>query len=117
MLSGLAPEWALVDYVEKQLGEETLMWGKRVGNAVVLRPELTFDRSFDVVGRPEMAIGHVQADVPDKRSVAAGASPGAVWRLRLHASPWYAMAARQALYGILKRSIMSISRMRMPSSG
>jgi hypothetical protein len=71
----LAPEWAMVNYVEKQFSaknylsirsdflddmkgqrtgfktrytEETLMWGHWVGNTVILRPELRFDHSFDV---------------------------------------------------------------------
>jgi len=71
----LAPEWAMVNYVEKQVSarnclsirsdflddikgqrtgyktryaEETLMWGHWVGDTVILRPELRFDRSFDV---------------------------------------------------------------------
>jgi hypothetical protein len=70
-----APELAMVNYVEKQFSaknylsirtdflddikgqrtgyktryaEETLMWGHWVGNTVILRPELRFDRSFDV---------------------------------------------------------------------
>jgi hypothetical protein len=70
-----APELAVVNYVEKQFSaknylsirtdflddikgqrtgyktryaEETLMWGHWVGNTVILRPELRFDRSFDV---------------------------------------------------------------------
>jgi hypothetical protein len=70
-----APEWAMVNYVEKQFSaknylsirtdflddimgqrtgyktryaEETLMWGHWVGSTVILRPELRFDHSFDV---------------------------------------------------------------------
>jgi hypothetical protein len=69
-----APEWAAVNYVEKQLNaknylsirtdflddikgqrtgyknryaEETLMWGHWVGSTVLLRPELRFDHAFD----------------------------------------------------------------------
>ncbi len=69
-----APEWAMVDYVERQLSaknyislrtdflddrkgqrtgfktryaEATLMWGHWVGTTVLLRPELRFDHSFD----------------------------------------------------------------------
>jgi hypothetical protein len=69
-----APEWALVNYAEKQLSaknyvsirsdflddmkgqrtgfktryaEETLMWGHWVGSTVLLRPEVRFDRAFD----------------------------------------------------------------------
>ena len=69
-----APEWAMVNYVEKQLSaknyisirtdflddmkgqrtgfktryaEETLMWGHWVGSTVFFRPELRFDRAFD----------------------------------------------------------------------
>jgi len=69
-----APEWAAVNYVEKQLSaknyvsirtdflddlkgqrtgyktryaEETLMWGHWVGSTVLLRPEVRFDRAFD----------------------------------------------------------------------
>jgi hypothetical protein len=69
-----APEWAAVNYVEKQLSpknfisirsdflddlkgqrtgfknryaEETLMWGHWVGNTVLFRPEIRFDRAFD----------------------------------------------------------------------
>jgi hypothetical protein len=69
-----APEWAVVNYVEKQLSpksylsirtdylddlkgqrtgfrtryaEETLMWGHWVGSTVLLRPELRFDHSVD----------------------------------------------------------------------
>ena len=71
----LAPEWAMVSYVEKQFSarnylsirsdflddvkgqrtgyktryaEETLMWGHWVGNTIILRPEIRFDHSFDV---------------------------------------------------------------------
>jgi hypothetical protein len=70
----LAPEWAMVNYVEKQLSaknylsirsdflddmkgqrtgfktrytEATLMWGHWVGNTILLRPEIRFDHSFD----------------------------------------------------------------------
>jgi hypothetical protein len=70
-----APEWAAVNYVEKQLSdknylsirtdflddlrgqrtgfktayaEETLMWGHWVGSTVLLRPEIRFDHSFQV---------------------------------------------------------------------
>jgi hypothetical protein len=70
-----APEWAAVNYLEKQFSaknylsirsdflddivgqrtgyktryaEETLMWGHWVGNTVILRPELRFDHAFDV---------------------------------------------------------------------
>ena len=70
-----APEWAAVHYLEKQLSnqnyitlrtdflddlrgqrtgyktryaEETLMWGHWVGSTVLLRPEIRFDRSFDL---------------------------------------------------------------------
>jgi hypothetical protein len=70
----LAPEWAMVNYAEKQLSlkdylsirsdflddmkgqrtgfktryaEETLMWGHWVGNTILLRPEIRFDRAFD----------------------------------------------------------------------
>ena len=69
-----APEWATVNYVEKELStknyvsirtdflddmkgqrtgyktqyaEETLMWGHWVGNTVLLRPEIRFDHAFD----------------------------------------------------------------------
>ncbi len=69
-----APEWAIDNYVEKQLSlknylsirtdflddlkgqrtgfknryaEETLMWGHWVGSTILLRPELRFDRAFD----------------------------------------------------------------------
>jgi hypothetical protein len=69
-----APEWAMVNYVEKQLSaknylsvrsdflddikgqrtgfktryaEETLMWGHWVGSTVLFRPELRFDRALD----------------------------------------------------------------------
>jgi hypothetical protein len=69
-----APEWAAVNYVERQLNaknylsirsdflddikgqrtgyknryaEETLMWGHWVGSTVLLRPELRFDHAFD----------------------------------------------------------------------
>jgi hypothetical protein len=69
-----APEWAAVNYVEKQLNlknylsirtdflddmkgqrtgyknryaEETLMWGHWVGSTVLLRPEIRFDHAFD----------------------------------------------------------------------
>jgi hypothetical protein len=69
-----APEWAAVNYVEKQLSaanylsirtdflddikgqrtgvktryaEETLMWGHWIGSTVLLRPELRFDHSLD----------------------------------------------------------------------
>jgi hypothetical protein len=69
-----APEWAMVNYVEKQLSaksfisirsdflddikgqrtgfktryaEGTLMWGYWVGSTVLLRPELRFDHAFD----------------------------------------------------------------------
>lgn len=68
-----APEWAMVNYVEKQLSdknylsirtdflddlkgqrtgyktpyaEETLMWGHWVGSTILLRPELRFDHAF-----------------------------------------------------------------------
>jgi hypothetical protein len=70
----LAPEWATVNYVEKELSaknyisvrtdflddmkgqrtgfknryaEETLMWGHWEGSTVLLRPEIRFDRAFD----------------------------------------------------------------------
>ena len=33
---------------QTRYAEETLMWGHWVGNTVILRPELRFDRSFDV---------------------------------------------------------------------
>src|SRR5580658_314920 len=69
-----APEWAAVNYVEKQLNlknyvsirtdflddmrgqrtgyknryaEETLMWGHWVGSTVLFRPEIRFDHAFD----------------------------------------------------------------------
>ena len=69
-----APEWAMQNYLEKQLSdknylsirtdflddlkgqrtghktpyaEETLMWGHWVGSTVLFRPELRFDHSFD----------------------------------------------------------------------
>jgi hypothetical protein len=69
-----APEWAMVNYVEKQISaknyvsirsdflddmkgqrtgfktryaEETLMWGHWVGNTVLLRPEIRLDHAFD----------------------------------------------------------------------
>ena len=69
-----APEWALVNYAEKELSaknyisirsdflddmkgqrtgfknryaEETLMWGHWEGSTVLLRPEIRFDRAFD----------------------------------------------------------------------
>jgi Putative beta-barrel porin-2, OmpL-like. bbp2/Carboxypeptidase regulatory-like domain len=69
-----APEWATVNYVEKQLSaknfvsirsdflddmkgqrtgfktryaEATLMWGHWVGSTILLRPEIRFDRAFD----------------------------------------------------------------------
>jgi len=69
-----APEWAAVNYVEKQLNpknylsirsdflddmkgqrtgyktryvEETLMWGHWAGSTVLLRPEIRFDRAID----------------------------------------------------------------------
>ena len=69
-----APEWAAVNYVEKQINsknylsirsdflddvkgqrtgyktrytEETLMWGHWVGSTVLFRPELRFDHAFD----------------------------------------------------------------------
>jgi hypothetical protein len=69
-----APEWAAVNYVEKQVSaknyisirsdflddmkgqrtgyktryaEETLMWGHWVGSTVLFRPEIRFDRAFD----------------------------------------------------------------------
>jgi hypothetical protein len=69
-----APEWATVNYVEKELsaknyvsirsdflddmkgqrtgyktryGEETLMWGHWAGSTVLFRPEIRFDRAFD----------------------------------------------------------------------
>jgi Putative beta-barrel porin-2, OmpL-like. bbp2/Carboxypeptidase regulatory-like domain len=69
-----APEWAAVNYVERQLNtknyvsirtdflddikgqrtgyknryaEETLMWGHWVGSTVLFRPELRFDHAFD----------------------------------------------------------------------
>ena len=72
----LAPEWAMVNYVEKQFSaanylsirtdflddmrgqrtgyktryaEETLMWGHWVGNTVLLRPEVRFDHAFDAL--------------------------------------------------------------------
>jgi len=70
-----APEWAVVNYIEKQLSdknylsirtdflddlkgqrtgyktqyaEETLMWGHWVGSTVLFRPELRFDHSFQL---------------------------------------------------------------------
>jgi hypothetical protein len=70
-----APEWAAVNYLEKQLSdknylsirtdflddlrgqrtgyktpyaEETLMWGHWVGSTILFRPELRFDRSFQI---------------------------------------------------------------------
>jgi len=70
----LAPEWAIVNYVEKQLSakdyvstrsdflddikgqrtgyktryaEETLMWGHWVGSTILLRPEIRFDHAWD----------------------------------------------------------------------
>jgi hypothetical protein len=70
----LAPEWAMVNYVEKQFSaknyvsirsdflddmkgqrtgfktryaEETLMWGHWVGSTILLRPEIRFDRAID----------------------------------------------------------------------
>jgi hypothetical protein len=70
----LAPEWAMVNYVERQLSpknylsirsdflddmkgqrtgfktryaEATLMWGHWVGSTILLRPEIRFDRAFD----------------------------------------------------------------------
>jgi len=70
----LAPEWAMVNYVEKQLSpsnfvsirtdflddmkgqrtgfktrytEATLMWGHWVGSTILLRPEIRFDRAID----------------------------------------------------------------------
>jgi hypothetical protein len=70
----LAPEWAMVNYVEKQLSaknyvsirsdflddmkgqrtgfktryaEETLMWGHWVGSTILLRPEIRFDHALD----------------------------------------------------------------------
>ena len=69
-----APEWAAVNYLEKQLSpkdylsfrtdflddikgqrtgyknryaEETLMWGHWIGSTVLFRPEIRFDRAFD----------------------------------------------------------------------
>jgi len=69
-----APEWAAVNYLEKQLSdksflsmradflddskgqrtgfktkyaEETVMWGHWVGSTILLRPELRFDHSFE----------------------------------------------------------------------
>ncbi len=69
-----APEWAMVNYVEKQLSpknyisirsdylddikgqrtgfktryaESTLMWGHWVGSTILLRPEIRFDHAFD----------------------------------------------------------------------
>jgi hypothetical protein len=74
--SCFAPEWAMVNYVEKQLSdknylsirtdflddlkgqrtgykasyaEETLMWGHWVGSTILLRPELRFDHSFHML--------------------------------------------------------------------
>jgi hypothetical protein len=70
----LAPEWATVNYVEKQLSntnylsirtdflddlrgqrtgyktpyaEETLMWGHWIGSTILFRPELRFDHAFE----------------------------------------------------------------------
>jgi Putative beta-barrel porin-2, OmpL-like. bbp2/Carboxypeptidase regulatory-like domain len=70
----LAPEWAMVNYVERQLSpknyvsirsdflddmkgqrtgfktryaEATLMWGHWVGSTILLRPEIRFDRALD----------------------------------------------------------------------
>jgi hypothetical protein len=70
----LAPEWAMVNYVERQLSgkdyisirsdflddmkgqrtgfktrytEATLMWGHWVGSTILLRPEIRFDHAFD----------------------------------------------------------------------
>jgi hypothetical protein len=70
----LAPEWAIVNYVERQLSakdyisirsdflddmkgqrtgfktryaEATLMWGHWVGSTILLRPEIRFDHAFD----------------------------------------------------------------------
>jgi hypothetical protein len=70
----LAPEWAVVNYVEKELSaknylsirsdflddmkgqrtgfktrytEETLMWGHWVGSTILLRPEIRFDHAVD----------------------------------------------------------------------
>ena len=70
-----APEWAMVNYVEKQLSdktfltirtdflddlkgqrtgyktqyaEETLMWGHWVGSTILFRPEIRFDHSFQL---------------------------------------------------------------------
>jgi len=70
----LAPEWAMVNYVEKQISpknyvsirsdflddvkgqrtgfktrytEATLMWGHWVGSTILLRPEIRFDHAFD----------------------------------------------------------------------
>jgi hypothetical protein len=69
-----APEWAMVNYVEKELSaqnyvsfrtdflddmkgqrtgfktrytEATLMWGHWVGSTILLRPEIRFDHAFD----------------------------------------------------------------------
>jgi len=69
-----APEWAMVNYIEKDLsdtnyisirtdflddmkgqrtgfktryGEATLMWGHWVGSTILLRPEIRFDRALD----------------------------------------------------------------------
>jgi putative OmpL-like beta-barrel porin-2/carboxypeptidase family protein len=69
-----APEWAMVNYLEKQLSdksflsirtdflddmrgqrtgyrtryaEETLMWGRWVGSTILFRPELRYDHSFE----------------------------------------------------------------------
>jgi hypothetical protein len=69
-----APEWAMVNYVEKELSdknyvsfrtdflddmkgqrtgvktrytEATLMWGHWVGSSIVLRPEIRFDHALD----------------------------------------------------------------------
>ncbi len=70
----VAPEWAMVNYVEKELSdknyvsirsdflddmkgqrtgfktrytEETLMWGHWVGSTILLRPEIRFDHAID----------------------------------------------------------------------
>jgi len=70
----LAPEWAMVNYVEKQLStrnylsirsdflddmkgqrtgvktryaEETLMWGRWVGSTILLRPEIRYDHALN----------------------------------------------------------------------
>ncbi len=77
----LAPEWAIVNYVEKELSarnyvsirsdflddmkgqrtgfktrytEATLMWGRWVGSTILLRPEIRFDHALD---RPAYAYG------------------------------------------------------------